>query len=128
MSAPILQALGLAQKNSGTYLGNGEWSKTTDAGLLPSINPSTNEVIAETYASDAGDYETIVKRALAAFAIWRTTPAPRRGEAVRLCGEALRKHKHALGSLVALVIVGARLTGRRLGAPGGPAATGVSKR
>ena len=69
MSAPILQALGLAQKNSGTYLGNGEWSKTTDAGLLPSINPSTNEVIAETYASNAGDYETIVKRALAAFAI-----------------------------------------------------------
>ena len=37
-----------------------------------------------------------------AFAIWRTTPAPRRGEAVRLCGEALRKHKDALGSLVAL--------------------------
>ncbi|MGA7436884.1 MAG: aldehyde dehydrogenase family protein, partial [Luteibacter sp.] len=34
--------------------------------------------------------------------VWRTTPAPRRGEAVRLCGEALRKHKDALGSLVAL--------------------------
>src|SRR5207245_2645615 len=28
--------------------------------------------------------------------------APRRGEAIRLCGEALRKHKDALGSLVAL--------------------------
>jgi aldehyde dehydrogenase (NAD+) len=30
------------------------------------------------------------------------TPAPRRGEAVRLCAEALRTHKDALGSLVAL--------------------------
>ena len=102
MSAPMLKALGLSKNNSGTYLGNGEWSKTTDAGVLQSINPSTNEVIAEVHASSASDYETIVKRAQAAFAIWRTTPAPRRGEAVRLCGDALRKHKDALGSLVAL--------------------------
>jgi aldehyde dehydrogenase (NAD+) len=102
MSAPMLKALGLSKTNSGTYLGNGEWSKTTDAGLLQSINPSSNEIIAEVHASSASDYETIVKRAQAAFATWRTTPAPRRGEAVRLCGDALRKHKDALGSLVAL--------------------------
>ena len=102
MSAQILKALGLGPVNSGTYLGNGEWSKTSDAGLLQSINPSTNEVIAEVHASSASDYETIIARAQAAFASWRTVPAPRRGEAVRLCGEALRKHKDALGSLVAL--------------------------
>ena len=102
MSAQILKALGLSQTNSGTYLGNGEWSKTTDAGLLQSVNPSTNEVIAEVHASSTSDYEKIVKQAQASFAIWRTTPAPRRGEAIRSCGEALRKHKDALGSLVAL--------------------------
>ena len=102
MSAELLKALGLAAVNSGTYLGNGEWSKTTDAGLLQSINPATNEVIAEVHASSAADYETIVERAQAAFKVWRTTPAPRRGEAVRLCGEALRANKDALGSLVAL--------------------------
>jgi len=102
MSAPILKALGLGPTNSGTYLGNGEWSKTTDAGLVQSVNPSTNDVIADVHASSASDYETLIARAQAAFAIWRTTPAPRRGEAVRLCGEALRKHKDALGSLVAL--------------------------
>jgi aldehyde dehydrogenase (NAD+) len=98
----MLKALGLTDIQSGTYLGNGEWSKTTDAGTIEALNPSTNEVIAKVHASNAGDYETIVKRAQAAFAIWRTTPAPRRGEAVRLCGEALRKNKDALGSLVAL--------------------------
>jgi aldehyde dehydrogenase (NAD+) len=102
MSAPMLKALGLTDIQSGTYLGNGEWSKTTDAGTIEALNPSTNEVIAKVHASNANDYETIVKRAQAAFAIWRTTPAPRRGEAVRLCGEALRKNKDALGSLVAL--------------------------
>jgi aldehyde dehydrogenase (NAD+) len=102
MSAQILKALGLDATNSGTYLGHGEWSKTTDAGVVQSVNPSTNEVIAEVHASSASDYETIVKRAQEAFAVWRTTPAPRRGEAIRLCSDALRKHKDALGSLVAL--------------------------
>ena len=102
MPADLLKALGLASTNSGTYLGSGEWSTTTDAGLLQSINPTTNEVIAEVHASSQADYEKVVARAQAAFKIWRTTPAPRRGEAVRLCGEALRRHKDALGSLVAL--------------------------
>ncbi|QEE24477.1 aldehyde dehydrogenase family protein [Rhodanobacter glycinis] len=102
MSHSILTALGLAETNSGTYLGNGEWSKTTDAGTLQPVNPATGEVIATVHASSAADYETIVKRAQEAFKVWRTTPAPRRGEAVRLVGEALRKHKDTLGSLVSL--------------------------
>jgi aldehyde dehydrogenase (NAD+) len=102
MSATILEALGLGTTHSGTWLGNGEWSKTTDAGVLKPVNPATDEVIAEVHASSASDYETIVERAQAAFAVWRTTPAPRRGEAIRLCADALRKHKDALGSLVAL--------------------------
>ncbi|SFN30768.1 L-piperidine-6-carboxylate dehydrogenase [Dokdonella immobilis] len=102
MSADILKALGLDKSNSGSYLGKGEWSRTTNAGVVQSVNPATNEVIAEVHASSQADYDTIIKRAQEAFEIWRTTPAPRRGEAVRLCGEALRKHKDALGSLVAL--------------------------
>ena len=32
--------------------------------------------------------------------IWRTWPAPKRGDVVRQVGEALREKKHALGSLV----------------------------
>jgi aldehyde dehydrogenase (NAD+) len=102
MSHEILKALGLTGEQSGTYLGNGEWSKTTNAGTLQPLNPATGEVIGTVHASSAADYETIVTRAQEAFKVWRTTPAPQRGEAVRLCGEALRKHKDALGSLVAL--------------------------
>ena len=73
-----------------------------DAGVLESINPTNGEVLAKVQASSQADYDTIVERAQAAFKVWRTTPAPRRGEAVRLCADALRKHKDALGSLVAL--------------------------
>ncbi|APG02671.1 aldehyde dehydrogenase family protein [Luteibacter rhizovicinus DSM 16549] len=102
MSAKILAALGLNTTESGTYLGRGEWASGSGAGALSPVNPATGEVIATVQATSATDYETIVQRAQEAFAVWRTTPAPRRGEAVRLCGEALRKHKDALGSLVAL--------------------------
>ncbi len=98
----ILKANGLSADNSGTYLGNGEWSTTTDAGVLEPVNPSTGEVLGRVHASSQADYDRIVERAQAAYKTWRTTPAPRRGEAIRLCSDALRKHKDALGSLVAL--------------------------
>ncbi len=102
MTHPVLTALGLTDTESGTFLGNGEWSATRDAGVLESINPTNGEVLAKVRASSQADYDTIVERAQAAFKVWRTTPAPRRGEAIRLCADALRKHKDALGSLVAL--------------------------
>ncbi|MDR3386206.1 MAG: aldehyde dehydrogenase family protein [Rudaea sp.] len=102
MSAAILKTLGLTGVESGTYLGKDEWSKAADAGTIDVINPSTHEVIGRVHASSAADYETIVKRAQDAYKTWRKTPAPKRGEAIRLCADALRKHKDALGSLVAL--------------------------
>ncbi|MGH8182219.1 MAG: aldehyde dehydrogenase family protein, partial [Rhodanobacteraceae bacterium] len=102
MSHAILSALGLAETNAGTFLGNGEWSSATDAGVLEPLNPATNEPLAKVYATSDVDYETMVRNAQKAFAEWRNIPAPRRGEAVRLCAQALREHKDALGSLVAL--------------------------
>ena len=102
MSHPVLTALGLQAVESGTYLGHGEWSKTNDAGVIEPVNPTTGDVLGRVHASSKADYDTIVERAQAAFKVWRTTPAPRRGEAIRLCADALRVHKDALGSLVAL--------------------------
>ena len=102
MPHPVLTALGLTDHESGTYLGAGEWSKTADAGVIEPVNPSTGEVLGRVQASSQADYDLIVERAQAAFKVWRTTPAPRRGEAIRLCADALRTHKDALGSLVAL--------------------------
>ncbi len=102
MTHPVLTALGLTGDQSGTYLGHGAWSTTTDAGVLEPINPTTGEVLGRVHASSQADYDTIIENAQAAFKVWRTTPAPRRGEAIRLCADALRAHKDALGSLVAL--------------------------
>ncbi|HEX7324564.1 MAG TPA: aldehyde dehydrogenase family protein [Rhodanobacteraceae bacterium] len=102
MSNAILSALGLADTNSGTFLGDNTWSKTTDAGALEPLNPATNELLAKVYTAADADYETLIRNAQKAYAEWRATPAPRRGEAVRLCAQALRQHKGELGSLVAL--------------------------
>ena len=102
MSHPVLDKLGLAAIESGSYIGNGEWSKTTDAGVLEPVNPTTGEVLGKVHASSKADYDTLMERAEANFKVWRKTPAPKRGEAIRLCADALRKHKDALGSLVAL--------------------------
>jgi aldehyde dehydrogenase (NAD+) len=102
MIHPVITALGLGDTESGTYLGHGEWATTHDAGIIEPINPSTGEVLARVQATSEADYELILQRAQAAFQVWRSTPAPRRGEAIRLCADALRRHKDALGSLVAL--------------------------
>ncbi len=102
MTHAVLAALGLSDNESGTYLGSGEWAKTADAGVLEPVNPTDGSVLARVQASSQADYDLIVERAQAAFKVWRTTPAPRRGEAIRLCAEALRANKDKLGSLVAL--------------------------
>lgn len=45
-----------------------------------------------------------MERAVAVAGVWRGTPAPRRGEAVRWVGEALRRERDALGRLVSLEV------------------------
>jgi aldehyde dehydrogenase (NAD+) len=98
----FLKSLGINENNPGAYFGDGQWSETTGHGAKQAINPSTGEVIASVYSSSVEDYEHVVSNAQAAFEEWRTVPAPQRGVAIRLCTEALRKHKDALGSLVSL--------------------------
>lgn len=43
-----------------------------------------------------------IDRAHQAFLIWRSVPAPRRGELVRLLGNILREHKQDLGTLITM--------------------------
>ncbi len=96
----ILSSLGLEEENSGAWAGVRELEGRGT--VIESRNPATGEVIARVRSASSAEYEEIVLAARTAFHAWRALPAPRRGEAVRLCGEALRRHKDALGSLVTL--------------------------
>ena len=98
----FLKTLGIKDFNPGAYLGDGEWSDTTNAGFKEAVNPSTGEVIAKVYGASLDDYEKLITHSQKVFKQWRQVPAPERGNAIRLCTEALRKHKDALGSLVSL--------------------------
>ena len=98
----FLQELGIKDHNPGAYFGNGEWSVTQDKGVIESKNPANGDIIAHVYGASADDYERVITTARDVFKDWRNIPAPGRGEAIRLCTEALRRHKDALGSLVSL--------------------------
>jgi len=98
----FLKQLGINEYNHGTYFGDGQWSQTTDAGIVTAVNPATGEEIARVYGASDADYDRVVKKAREIFATWRRVPAPKRGEAIRLVNEALRENKDALGSLVSL--------------------------
>ncbi len=98
----LLKRLNLQAVNPGAWSGSHGWSQDTSGPLIESVNPATNEVLAKMHGATAADYERVIRSAQETFLEWRTVPAPRRGEAVRLVGEELRRHKDDLGSLVTL--------------------------
>ena len=64
--------------------------------------PITGETLAGLKTDTSDAVKEKITRADAAFRKWRTVPAPRRGELIRLFGEELRTHKDALGKLVTM--------------------------
>src|SRR5579863_4634193 len=98
----LLARLGLAAVNAGTWSGKRGWSKSTEAPLLNVKNPATGNLIAQVRPATDADYEDVLTSAQQAAAAWRDVPAPKRGEAARLLGEELRRHKIDLGTLVSL--------------------------
>ena len=67
---------------------------------IDSISPVDGKRIASVSSATAADYAEVMEHAQAAFLDWRHVPAPKRGEAVRQFGDALRAKKDALGALV----------------------------
>ena len=98
----VLSRLGLAGVSQGAWSGSHGWSSTQEGALINVRNPADGTVIAQVRPASEADYENVMSSAVATAAIWRTVPAPKRGEAVRLLGEELRRHKTDLGTLVSL--------------------------
>jgi aldehyde dehydrogenase (NAD+) len=98
----ILAKLGLDAVNPGAWSGSKGWSISQEGTLLNVRNPANGTVIAQVRPASEADYENVITSAVETAAIWRTVPAPKRGEAIRLLGEELRRHKTELGTLVSL--------------------------
>ena len=88
-TAHLLKKLGVTQKayTSGTH---------------KVFSPIDGSEIGQLTLDTAKTLDAKIARAHEAFLNWRTVPAPRRGELIRLLGEVLREHKEDLGKLVTI--------------------------
>jgi aldehyde dehydrogenase (NAD+) len=98
----VLRNLGLEPLNPGTWSSSGGWLSDPAARRVDSVNPATGDVIAGVLATTPAQYEQVMAGAHEVALAWRCVPAPKRGEAVRLVGDELRRHKSDLGSLVSM--------------------------
>jgi len=71
-------------------------------GGLESVSPIDGRRIGLVIEASARDVTSACESAQTAFLAWRSVPAPRRGELVRLLGEELRAAKQPLARLVTL--------------------------
>ena len=71
-------------------------------GDLVAHSPIDGSITARLATHDAAAATAAIARAQEAFTIWRSVPAPRRGELIRLFGEELRAHKDQLAALVTI--------------------------
>lgn len=94
----FLKTLKLESSNKGTSTGK-NWLDSSGE-TINSYSPVDGELIGSVTATDAASYQKTIEQAQAAFKIWRTTPAPKRGEIVRQFGNRLRTYKEPLGQLV----------------------------
>jgi aldehyde dehydrogenase (NAD+) len=86
---PLLDRLGIADLPFGE-------------GPLEVRSPLDGRTVARLPLADAAAVAAAVGDARRSFEAWRSVPAPRRGELVRLFGEELRREKEALGTLVSI--------------------------
>jgi aldehyde dehydrogenase (NAD+) len=73
-----------------------------DGGDLAVHSPIDGSRIGAVATATVDDINDAVEKSNAAFLMWRRVPAPRRGELVRLFGNALREQKYDLARLVTI--------------------------
>jgi len=95
---PVLQRLGLTDDNAGAF--DGEWRG--GGAVIEKHSPIDGSLLARVRTASESDFDRTVSRAQEAFAKWRLTPGPVRGETVRQLGQALREAKADLGKLVTI--------------------------
>ncbi|MEP1490025.1 MAG: aldehyde dehydrogenase family protein [Algibacter sp.] len=92
-----LTTLNVEQINEGTSTGKHRFSSGPS---IESYSPVDGQLIGKVKTTTEDDYKKVMEAATSAFKIWRTKPAPLRGEIVRQFGDKLRERKEALGKLV----------------------------
>ena len=98
METTFFKELGLKEQNAGTS--TGLFFSDDSNRFIDSFSPVDGSLLGRVSITTDLEFNNVMEKASAAFVIWRTIPAPKRGEVVRQYGDVLRKHKDALGKLV----------------------------
>jgi L-aminoadipate-semialdehyde dehydrogenase len=85
----ILSKLGIDQ----SILQNGD---------IRDCSPIDGNPIGQIRCDPTDDIDAIIDQSVAAFQQWKTVPAPKRGELIRILGNKIRDHKTTLGALITL--------------------------
>lgn len=93
----FLKKLGIEGVNAGTSTGLQNFESKE---VIPSFTPIDGKKIANVSITTREQYDMVIEKAEEAFLVWRTMPAPQRGEIVRQIGQKLREFKEPLGKLV----------------------------
>ncbi|MFN1836209.1 aldehyde dehydrogenase family protein [Balneola sp. MJW-20] len=93
----FLKTLGIEGINPGSSTGQ---KSTQSKEYISSYTPADGKKIADVSKTTRKEYDHIVETSQKAFEVWRTMPAPKRGEIVRQIGQKLREYKEPLGKLV----------------------------
>jgi aldehyde dehydrogenase (NAD+) len=95
----ILKNLGIQEQNPAYSTGSAS-GKIEQGNAIDSFSPVDGLKISSVLTASEEDYESVLQQATKASAFWKTIPAPQRGDIVRQLGDALRKKKTDLGTLV----------------------------
>ncbi|MFT5318385.1 MAG: hypothetical protein ACI8RA_001649, partial [Chlamydiales bacterium] len=102
MVSPLSNVEALTEKQKLPHLLNAMGVDLTEyAGdSLTVISPIDGKEIASIRTHSVKELDGMIDNSIRAFEAWRTVPAPKRGELIRIFGEELRAHKLELGTLV----------------------------
>ncbi|CAH2404600.1 L-piperidine-6-carboxylate dehydrogenase [Mesorhizobium escarrei] len=81
-----------------------ELPTAASAQVFPASSPVTGEQICELPVATIGEVSKAIDESVAAFMVWRSVPAPKRGELIRLFGEELRANKKELGRIISVEV------------------------
>ncbi|MCY4297803.1 MAG: aldehyde dehydrogenase family protein [Flavobacteriaceae bacterium] len=94
----ILDPWSFQEPFSTVSTGNKSWKGSGSQKTI--ISPVDGQAIGKIQLASNQDYEQVVTTAKSAVSIWKSIPAPKRGEILRQYGNELRKEKENLGKLV----------------------------
>ena len=93
-----MKTLGLKRINPAYHTGTESGGDSTE--LISSYSPIDGELLGKVRVTRNEEYNFVLSKALLAQKWWQNRPAPKRGDLVRLIGNAFRDHKQELGKLV----------------------------